>query len=223
MRVIEHDVLLCTAPLQLCVGVPSACEAVIHTMDRLFRRPSIQGILLIDASNAFNALNRSAALHNVPRLCPAMAQVFTNTYTKPIRLFVPGCGEILSQEGTCQGDPLAMAVYAVAITPLIRQLDHACPTTTQCWYADDNGASDDLVALRHYWDELVKLGPCFGYFPNATKTTLLTKPEHSMEAHRLFSDTGITIRSDGCRYLGGAFGEQEFLSLLYVVHGREMV
>ena len=31
-----------------------------------------------------------------------------------------------------------------------------------------------------------------------------------MEAHRLFSDTGITIRSDGCRYLGGALGEQEF-------------
>ena len=80
-------------------------------MDRLFRQESVQGILLVDASNAFNSLNRAAALHNIPRVCPSMAQVFANTYTKPVRLFVDG-DEILSEEGTCQGDPLAMAAYS---------------------------------------------------------------------------------------------------------------
>ena len=114
MRVIERDVLCATAPLQVCMGVPSACEAAIHSMDRLFRDRNVQGILLIDASNAFNSLNRSAALHNVSRCCPALTQIFQNTYTWPIRLFVANGGEILSEEGTCQGDPLAMAIYAVA-------------------------------------------------------------------------------------------------------------
>ena len=81
MRVIERDVLCATAPLQVCVGVPSACEAAIHSMDRLFRDGNVQGIFLIDASNDFNSLNRSAALHNVSRCCPALLQNFQNTYT----------------------------------------------------------------------------------------------------------------------------------------------
>ena len=210
LKEIERDILQATVPLQNCVGVPSACEAAIHAMDRLFSRPSVQGILLVDASNAFNALNRTAALHNVPRLCPAMAQIVTNTYGKPIRLFVSGGGEILSKEGTCQGDPLAMAIYAEAVTPLIRHLQQACPSTTQCWYADDDGAGDNLRTLRQYWDELARVGPDYGYFPNARKTVLLAKPQYREEAQRRFADTGITIRSEGCRYLGGALGEEEF-------------
>ena len=107
MKVIEQDVLAATAPWQICVGVPSACEAAVHAMDRLFSRQSVQGILLIDASNAFNALNRSAAIHNIPRRCPPMAQIFKNTYTHPSCFFVSGGSEILSQEGTCQGDPVS--------------------------------------------------------------------------------------------------------------------
>ena len=57
MKVIEQDAFTSTAPLQVCVGMPSACEAAVHVMDTLFRRPFIQSILLVDASNAFNALN----------------------------------------------------------------------------------------------------------------------------------------------------------------------
>ena len=40
-----------------------------------------------------------------------------NTYRAPIRLFITGSGEIASTEGTTQGDPLAIAMYALAITP----------------------------------------------------------------------------------------------------------
>ena len=135
MKVIERDILQATVPLQNCIGVSSACKAAIHATDRLFSWPSAQGILLVDASNAFNAINRTAALYNVPHLCPAMAQIMTNTYGKPIRLFFSGGGKILSKEGTCLGDALAMAIYAVAVTPLIRHLQQACPSTTQTMMA----------------------------------------------------------------------------------------
>ena len=126
MRVIERDVLCATAPLQVCVGVPFAYKAAILSMDRLFRDFNVQGIFLTDASNAFNSFNRPAALHNVPHCCPALAQIFQNMYIRPIRLFVANSGEILSQEGTCQGNPLKMAIYAVSTIPFIKGLAGAC-------------------------------------------------------------------------------------------------
>ena len=59
-----------------------------------------------------------------------------------------------------------MAIYAVAIIPLTTKLQELCPSTTQCWYADDDGAADKIRALRASWDNLIQLGPGFGYFPN---------------------------------------------------------
>ena len=212
MAAVEYDVTHAIAPYQMCVGVPSACEAAVHTMDLLLRRPEVEGILLVDATNAFNSLNRAAALHNIPRVCPALGRIFRNTYQEPVRLFVTGSPgeEVLSQEGTCQGDPLAMASYAVAITPLIRHLNQECPDVTQSWYADDDGAAANMEDLHRYWEELERCGPQYGYHPNASKTVLLTKPQHLANAQHLFASTGIEIRTDGCQYLGGAIGVNTF-------------
>ena len=211
MHVVESDVRRATAPLQICVGIPSACEAAVHTMDTLFSRPEVQGILMIDAANAFNSLNRNAALHNVPRVCPALGQVFVNTYRQPTRLFVSGGGEIWSREGTCQGDPLAMASYAAATMPLVKHLAQACPDITQVWYADDDCAAGNLTDLRHYWDQVQHAGPGYGYNPNPRKTILVTKAEFAVEARQLFSGTGIEVTATGSRYLGGAIGTPEFV------------
>ena len=205
--VVESDVMKVVAPTQTCVGIPSACETSVHIMSELLARPEIEGILLVDiASNAFNSLNRQAALHNVARLCPALQGVIQNTYSHAIRLFVSGGGELASVEGTCQGDPLAMALYAVAIDPMIRRLQEACPTVQQSWYADDDSVGDTLESLRHYWEKLQEIGPAYGYFPNARKTILLTKAEHLQSAEDLFGNTGMAITSEGSRYLGGHLG-----------------
>eukprot|EP00117_Sycon_ciliatum_P038353 scpid42091/ scgid2002/ len=210
MSVVESDVLSVTAPVQLCVGVPSACEAAVHTMSRLFAGPGVEGVLLVDASNAFNALNRQAALHNIPRLCPPLATVFRNTYGSVSRLFVSGGGEIESREGTAQGDPLAMAAYAVAIMPLVRRLAATCPSVVQSWFADDDSGAGLLARLRNYWDELRAIGPGYGYYPNASKTVLITKPEHLDRAREIFFDSGIQITAAGGRFLGGALGSEDF-------------
>ena len=45
---------------------------------------------------------------------------------------------LLFQEGTTQEDPLAMAIYAMAITPLIQPLN--LEGTKQVWFADDTTA-----------------------------------------------------------------------------------
>ena len=71
MKAIEMDVLCATAALQVCVGMPFACEAAVHEMDWLFRQPSVQGLLLVDASNAFDPLNQPAAMSNIAHLFSA--------------------------------------------------------------------------------------------------------------------------------------------------------
>src|SRR5690348_376372 len=63
--------------LQLCAGHPVGVEAAIHAMRDFLDDDSSDGILLIDADNAFN---RSVALWNVQFTCPAMKHVLINFY-----------------------------------------------------------------------------------------------------------------------------------------------
>ena len=62
-------------------------------------------------------------------------------FSLPTRPFIDG-DTLLSQEGTTQGDPLAMAI---AITPLIRRLEDK--EIKQVWYADDGTAGGSLTNL----------------------------------------------------------------------------
>ena len=132
----------------------------------------------MDATNALNSLNRSVALHNIQQLYPTLARILINTYCSPVFLFISS-DTILSEEGTTQGDPLAMPMYAIAMIPLIRCLNY---DVTQVCYADDACACGRLYSLHQWWDQLCKLGPGFGYFPNASKTWLVVKDRCHSEA-----------------------------------------
>ena len=61
LSVIGADIQQAAGPLQLCAGHISGVEAAIHSMNSVFAEKS-QGILLFDASNAFNSPNRAVAL-----------------------------------------------------------------------------------------------------------------------------------------------------------------
>ena len=73
-------------------------------MRTIFEDTSTDGVLLVDASNAFNCLNWRAALLNIQTLCPCLATALINTYRCDAQLFVGG-QVLLSCEGTTQGDP----------------------------------------------------------------------------------------------------------------------
>ena len=94
-----------------------SCEAVVHAMSDIFQEETTDALLLMDADNAFNSLCPTVLLHNIQYLCPPMSVYIRNCYDVPSRLFLFGGTEILSSEGTTQGDSLAMPVYAIVITP----------------------------------------------------------------------------------------------------------
>jgi len=89
----------------------------------LFDVSSSEAVLLVDASNAFNSLNRETALHNCLISCPTLATVLINCYRFHSPLFIDS-EVLLSSEGTTQGDPLAMAMYAIGVLPLIHHLNY---------------------------------------------------------------------------------------------------
>ena len=209
MSIVKSDLIEAISPLQLCAGLEAGCEAAVHFISQSYDSDSSQGALFVDASNAFNNLSRLATLVNTHSICPVLAPVLTNTYRVPSALYVDGrC--MWSQEGTTQGDPLAMAMYGIGTQPLIDHLKTST-STLQVWYADDSAACDNLLKLRNWWNELNELGPCYGYFPNSTKTCLLVKPQYYSEAVEIFAGSGIIIKSDGIENLGGAIGSPEFI------------
>ena len=206
LSVLGPDVQSAAGSLQLCAGQPGGIEAAIHAMQALYERPDTDAILLVDAQNAFNLLNRRAALLNIRWICPSLATVLINFYRAPASLFVGG-DTLLSCEGTTQGDPLAMAMYGLAVLPLIRRLSDLAQ---QVWYADDATGGGSLHRVRGWWDKLNVVGPTFGYFPNAIKTWLVVKEPVLAAAQSLFQDTAINITSDGRRLLGAPLGTEGF-------------
>ena len=157
--VIGEDVVSAAGPLQTCAGHAAGSEAAVHTMKELFDKNECEAALLVDASNAFNCINRQAALHNISVLCPSFSTILHNTYGAPVRLFIVGEGEIPSLEGTTQGDPLAMAMYALAVVPMIRCLRNDVPAASQVWFADDATAVGSLSTLLTWWQHLSSIGP----------------------------------------------------------------
>ena len=210
MKVTKPDVIDASGSLQVCAGHKSESEAAIHAMRDIFHADETDDVLLIDASNAFNALNRTAALHNIRVLCPTIAAYAINTYRRAARLFVTGGKELRSEEGTTQGDPLAMSLYAISIQPLITRLQISSEAK-QCWFADDATGSGSFEDLKKWWDELLDSGPALGYFPNAKKCWLITKPEREEAAKEVFGETMINITTEGQKHQGAALGSRSYL------------
>ena len=75
-------------PLQVCAGHISKCEAAVHAMCQVYESQATEVVtILVDASNAFNSLNREAALK---WLCPSLSNVIIYTYRENSILFIDG-------------------------------------------------------------------------------------------------------------------------------------
>ena len=64
------------------------CEAAIHAIRSIYENADTDALLLIDAANAFNSLNREAMLSNIKNLCPVVYMYAFNCYAVQARLFV---------------------------------------------------------------------------------------------------------------------------------------
>ena len=220
--ILQPDLVNSTAPLQVCGGLRGGVEAAIHAMRRMYEDPETEAILLVDAENAFNSLNRAAALNNLQYTCPEFFKYVLNTYRIPAELYIANSEEMIySEEGTTQGDTSAMGMYACSLMPLAESLrkvdheDHAAHNPRkanypkQVFYADDAAAAGKVRSILLWWEDLKELGPQYGYYPNPSKSWLIVKPAYYEEAKKLFPDVHVTDK--GHRYLGSYIGSEEGL------------
>ena len=153
VSVLRKDVIASVGSLQVCTGHDAGCEAAMHAMHSIFDEENTEAVLLIDAGNAFNAVNRKVFLHNVRIVCPEIATYVYNCYATSARLFIFGGSELKSEEGTTQGDPIAMTVYALATIPLllmVLEITAQFPDNSvkMVGYADDFTAGGTVTSIK---------------------------------------------------------------------------
>ena len=72
-------------------------------------------MLLVDAENAFNAVNRKTFLHNINLICSLISTFAHNFYSKTLHLIIIGLVETSSSEDTMESGPPAKAVYGMVV------------------------------------------------------------------------------------------------------------
>ena len=153
-------------------------------------------------------------LHNLNFICPIITTYITNCYIIPARLFIIGGGEILSKEGTTQGDPTAMGAGTLGILPLIHFLlqfisvNHL--SAKDVAFANDFTVAGKLTSIKDYWGKLTVLCPKYGYFPKGSKSYLIVKEHKLGEARNVFNDSNVYITIEGKRHLGAVIGSNEY-------------
>ena len=85
---LRDDIITSVGPLQVCAGQESGCEAPVHPISKMYKEEHTDTILLVDAANAFNSINREVFLHNINVVCPSISIYVKDCYALPSRLLI---------------------------------------------------------------------------------------------------------------------------------------
>ena len=58
LELLKQDIVDASGPLQVCAGQENGCKAAIHAICQTFAEVDTEGAFLINATNAFNLINR---------------------------------------------------------------------------------------------------------------------------------------------------------------------
>ena len=134
------------------------------------------GLLVVDAKNAFNEINRVRMMWMVRHLWTPVTRFVFNCY-----YFAEQEWDVQflhSKEGVTQGDPLVMIAYGIGILPLINNLKREIPDVPQPWYTDYSGALGTFTIIETYFNSLTCQVTGRRYYPEPPKSILIVHPEN---------------------------------------------
>ena len=96
-----------------------------------------------------------------------------------------------------------MTLYGIGILPHLTVIHRDNNETKHSAFADNLAGVKTLRELLKWWNNIGRFGPLLGYYPKASKSWLVVKPELLEEAKVIFAGTDINITSHGHKHLGG--------------------
>ena len=196
-------------PHQLGVCSPNGAESLVHLVKLISSDPdtllSSKNCLLVDFSNAFNSINRSALFKEVHDM-PSLSSLVEFSYGVQSHLLF-GEHAILSGRGVQQGDPLGPLLFSLVLQPIVERIASEVPSLLlNGWYLDDGilcGNLDDIAAAL----SIIAIdGPTVGLSLNKSKS-LLFSPDLPYSPPS--SLAGIPVTSEGF-LLGAPVGPPSF-------------
>ena len=175
-RGVQAEAFCVLTPLQVGVGVPVGCEAIVHAVAHVQEdaniHPEERWTLLLDFSNTFNSVDRGSMFREVRDRIPSMAAWMESCYMAQPFLRL-GEHTILSSCGVQQGDPLGPLGFSLTLQPIIEKIKEEVPNLLiNAWYLDDGtlcGSASDLCAALAIIEED---GPARGLHLNRAKSLL---------------------------------------------------
>jgi len=167
-------------------------------------------------------------LYVVPHMWPSGARFCMNCYKFwPILILRDRNGttlRIFSKEGVTQGDPIAMYMYGVGITPMIREMKKQCPGFKDSWYADDGAGQGHFEDIREYLNKLTVVGKVYNYYPEIQKSIVVVREQELESAKNYFAENQLQVQVvTGARYLGGYFGDRDSLTEWLILKMKDWV
>ena len=90
MELLKRDNLKATESLHLCAGQDAGKGAALYAVYKMFNKENTEAVLMLEVSNAFNAINQEALFHNTKILCPSISTHINNCYSSLTDLYIQG-------------------------------------------------------------------------------------------------------------------------------------
>nr|GEW46762.1 hypothetical protein [Tanacetum cinerariifolium] len=124
MKGVGQEMSKYLSDFQFGVGESGGAEAILHSVNQVLSEYHNDGslaMLIVDFSNAFNLVDRSALLHEVRVKCPSISLWVDFLYGQASILYI-GDTYIWSATGVQQGDPLGPLLFALILHPLLHKI-----------------------------------------------------------------------------------------------------
>ena len=163
---LKDDIITLAESLQVCAGHEAGCKSLIHPMHTLYEERSGEAVLLVDASNTFNSVNRNEFLHNVEIICPPITLYLKKCYSLSTQLRNISGGKTQLMEGKTQGYLAAIKIHTIVYT-IIRIVLMLVEKTLQgnyntftvyAVYADDLTVAEPINQHKKQMNLLCRLG-----------------------------------------------------------------